>query len=148
MQKAAHEDANIIFGAVLNEEDGRCCEDHRDRHGFSLAGEGLQHGAEPRIIRHEPLPPAVGSLEPPPLIMAPVEPAPAEPEAECQVEQPVHEAAAYQPPPVYEPPATRLHAAALAYPETLTEIAQNYVPQMQGSPEDLDVPAFMRRRVQ
>jgi hypothetical protein len=38
--------------------------------------------------------------------------------------------------------------AALAYPETLSEIAQNYVPAMQGTQDDLDVPAFMRRRLQ
>ena len=34
IQNAAHEDANIIFGAVLDETHGRRGEDHGDRHGL------------------------------------------------------------------------------------------------------------------
>jgi len=153
IQEAAHEDANIIFGAVLNEEMGDAMKITVIATGFRSPVRASSMEPIPRVARHEPHPPVVDSLEAPPMIMmaatqveAPVEAVPAV--------EPVQEPAAYEPPPVYEPPAThydppaRVVAAALAYPETLTEIAQNYVPQMQGSQEDLDVPAFMRRRVQ
>jgi cell division protein FtsZ len=181
IQEAAHEDANIIFGAVLDEEMGDAMKITVIATGFRSPVRLANLEPGPRIVRHQPVPPAIGSLEAPPLIMTPpvsepAEPAPVEPppvvhEVEYAAALPVHEPAAYEPPPVYQPPVPPMQAApsrrspppdlpapsrrspppdspALSYPETLSEIAQSYVPQMQGTQDDLDVPAFMRRRLQ
>jgi cell division protein FtsZ len=158
IQEAAHEDANIIFGAVLDEAMGDAMKITVIATGFRSPVRSSQIEPGPRIVRHEarhqPAPPAVESLEAPPLIMmeetrveTPSEAAP----AVVATAAPVQEARVYEPPPVYEPPVPTVQAAmqtALAYTESLAEIAQSYVPQIPGGQDDLDVPAFMRRRLQ
>src|ERR1022692_115277 len=148
IQEAAHEDANIIFGAVLDEEMGDARKITVIATGFRSPVRSSHIDPSPRIVRHQPAPPAVDSLEAPPLIMM----------EETRVEEPVATAPVaqeaepvYKPPPVYEPPVPTVQAAmqtALAYTESLSDIAHSYVPQIPGGQEDLDVPAFMRRRLQ
>src|ERR1022692_4020023 len=146
IQEAAHEDANIIFGAVLDEEMGDSMKITVIATGFRSPVRASHIDPSPRIVRHQPAPPAVDSLEAPPLIMMEethLEVPPAPPAPVAQEAEPL-----YEPPPVYEPPAPTVQAAlqtALAYTESLSEIAQSYVPQIPGGQDDLDVPAFMRR---
>ena len=157
IQEAAHEDANIIFGAVLDEEMGDAMKITVIATGFRSPVRAAHVDPSPRIVRHQPAPPAppvIDSMEAPPHIMQednPLDLPPMDtaPVAMTEPAAPVLESLVYEPPPVYEPAPPTVQVAmqtALAYTESLSEIAQNYVPQI-GAQDDLDVPAFMRRRV-
>src|SRR5579871_633762 len=159
IQEAAHEDANIIFGAVLDEQMGDAMKITVIATGFRSPVRAMNPDSGPKIVRNSPNPapaplaPQIETMEAPPLIMAEPD-APAADAAPEVIVETAPEPAPFEPPPVYEAPAP---AAALAPVQTsipyadnlsVAEIAQSYVPQMQGAQEDLDVPAFMRRRLQ
>ena len=108
IQEAAHEDANIIFGAVLDEEMGDAMKITVIATGFRGKGAREPQPSEPIIVPRPDPSPATMAMEPEP-----------------------------EPPP--PPPPTE---------ETLADIAQSYTPRAEGTEDDLDVPAFLRRRPQ
>ncbi len=120
IQEAAHEDANIIFGAVLDEQMGDALKITVIATGFRGKSVRAPQLPEPVIVRE--IEPVVVMPEPPKALAEPV------------VWEDTNRLAAPQPlsPPVQE--------------ETLAEIAHSYMPRSEGAEEDLDVPAFLRRK--
>jgi len=124
IQEAAHEDANIIFGAVLDEEMGDAMKITVIATGFRGKGARDPQPVEPIIVpRPDPAPIRQPELVP--------EPATA---VGASVWDDIPPAAAAIPAPPAE--------------ETLADIAHNYTPRAEGTDDDLDVPAFLRRRPQ
>jgi cell division protein FtsZ len=122
IQGAAHDDANIIFGAVLDEK-------MKDSVKITVIATGFKD-SEIRQRPHQAHTPFITSREP--AYFAEPEPDP-EP---CFEPDPLP-----GPPPVVEPPAHHASAAAeVISMETARPIDMPY------QPEDLDVPAFMRKR--
>ena len=124
IQGAAHEDANIIFGAVLDEK-------MKDTVKITVIATGFKESDMRRSRRHEVYDPVIVSRErdrfpePEPIV---------EPEPVFEPEP------AFQPDP---PPAVIQQAAAQSQAEVISLDA------MRGpgyTPDDLDVPAFLRKR--
>jgi cell division protein FtsZ len=134
IQGAAHEDANIIFGAVLDEK-------MKDDVKITVIATGFKNDQPFRRERNTGITTSISSVptvhEPP----AP-EPVPLAIDHQAHVEQPVPEPvglAAASP----EPTRTTRVAAPVHEPISLDAI-RNSVNGIDG--DDLDVPAFMRRR--
>jgi len=126
IQGAAHEDANIIFGAVLDEK-------MKDSVKITVIATGFRE-AELRPRRHETFDPVIVSRHHERLHVAEPEPV-FEPEPTFEPDpMPVAFQDLPMPPPVSQP-----HAEVISLDAMRT-------PPPSYSPDDLDVPAFMRKR--
>jgi cell division protein FtsZ len=140
IQGAAHEDANIIFGAVLDEK-------MKDTVKITVIATGFRESEmrrprhhenyDPVIISREVARDATGRLSHPP-------------DDFDQPETSAQPASAFVPEPSFEPdpapdafqpstPGSAAHAAEVISLEAMRSVAPNYE-------EDLDVPAFLRKR--
>jgi hypothetical protein len=113
---------------VLDEEMGSAMKITVIATGFRGQVASFAPPAEPRIVR---LPQAEPAAVPAP---EPVEAPPAPPPA------PIASSTNWDEIPASPP--------ALHQEETLADVAQSYTPRAEGGDEDLDVPAFLRRRPQ
>jgi cell division protein FtsZ len=118
IQEAAHEDANIIFGCVLNEEMGDSIKITVIATGFRSEVQGAQHARAEAAA-------AAAAAAPQPAIVMPEIPAPAPP-----------------PPPVPEPAPARVPDFVIE-DESFADVTRRYTGEV--AHDDLDVPAFLRK---
>jgi cell division protein FtsZ len=144
IQNAAHDDANIIFGAVLDEkmkEEVKITviatalkafdRNHAERHSAAIAAVQQARGsASYQPVRPEP------TIRHTPRVQQIPQP---EPEMEESEPQPISTRAQRQPEPEPEPVAVHREASR-PIPTVATEM------KVELSQDDLDVPAFMRKR--
>jgi cell division protein FtsZ len=128
IQGAAHEDANIIFGAVLDEK-------MKDSVKITVIATGFKEAEIAQMRRHESSDPLIVSRH----------------HERFHVPEPVAEPV-FEPEPAFEPdraPAGFQQAAASAVNQPQAEVISldaMRTPAPAYSPEDLDVPAFLRKR--
>jgi len=125
IQGAAHEEANIIFGAVLDEK-------MKDAVKITVIATGFSEGEIRSTRRHEAFDPIIVSRH-----------------HERRMPEPVMEPEpAFEPEPTFEPDPkpTMIQESAVAPAAEVISLEAMRTPPPAYAAEDLDVPAFMRKR--